>query len=85
MILLRQANAVRTPPIPGVVLRPPAVEDTHALAHLYYESYEPGVASATPEEAQEDITLTFEGATAYSPRTSAASPGKTISSWAHCW
>ncbi|HWD82343.1 MAG TPA: GNAT family N-acetyltransferase [Kribbella sp.] len=61
MILTRPADAVFTPPVPGVVLRPPAVEDTHALAQLYYESYDPGVASATPEEALEDIRLTFTG------------------------
>lgn len=60
MILVRPADAVRTPGIPGVVLRPPAVEDTQALARLYYDAYDPGVAAATPEEALEDITLTFE-------------------------
>ena len=61
MILLRPADAVRTPSIPGVVLRPPAVEDTQALADLYYESYDPGVACAMPEEARDDIELTFAG------------------------
>lgn len=61
MILTRPADAVRTPPIPGVVLRPPAVQDTHALAQLYYDSYDKGVAAATPEEALDDIALTFEG------------------------
>ncbi|HZX07929.1 GNAT family N-acetyltransferase [Kribbella sp.] len=61
MILLRPAAAVPTPPVPGVVLRPPTVEDTQPLAQLYYDSYDPGIASSTPEEALEDITLTFEG------------------------
>ncbi|MFD7158769.1 GNAT family N-acetyltransferase [Kribbella sp. NPDC059898] len=60
MILLRPANAVPTPDIPGVVLRPPAVTDSVALGRLYYESYDPGVASANLEEALEDIALTFE-------------------------
>ena len=61
MILLRPANAVPTPHIPGVVLRPPAVTDAEPLAQLYYESYDPGVAAATPEEAFEDIARTFDG------------------------
>ncbi|HEY3509460.1 GNAT family N-acetyltransferase [Kribbella sp. NPDC051137] len=61
MILLRPANAVPRPHVPGVVLRPPSPSDTEPLGRLYYESYDPGVASATLEEALEDIALTFEG------------------------
>lgn len=61
MILIRQADAVQTPAVPGVVLRPPAVEDAVALGKLYFEAYDAGVAAATEREALEDIELTFAG------------------------
>ncbi|GAA3090245.1 GNAT superfamily N-acetyltransferase [Kribbella aluminosa] len=61
MILIRRADAVRAPRVPGVVLRPPGVEDTQPLAQLYYEAYDPGASAATAAEALEDIALTFEG------------------------
>lgn len=61
MILIRPAAAVPAPHVSGVVLRPPTVEDAAALARLYFEAYDPGVAAATEEEALEDINLTFEG------------------------
>lgn len=61
MILTRRANAVRAPHVPGVVLRPPAVEDAVALGRLYFEAYDAGVAAATEQDALEDIQLTFEG------------------------
>lgn len=61
MILIRPADAVRPPSVPGVVLRPPAPEDAIALGKLYFEAYDPGVASATEAEALEDIELTFAG------------------------
>ncbi|WP_410788114.1 GNAT family N-acetyltransferase [Kribbella sp. C-35] len=61
MILIRRADAVPTPTVPGVVLRPPAVEDALPLGKLYFEAYDPGVASATEREALEDIELTFAG------------------------
>lgn len=61
MILIRPAAAVPAPQVPGVVLRPPVVEDTPALARLYFEAYDPGIAAATEQEALEDINLSFEG------------------------
>jgi N-alpha-acetyltransferase 10/11 len=61
MILIRQADAVQTPDVPGVVLRPPAVEDAPLLGKLYFEAYDAGVAAATEREALEDIELTFAG------------------------
>jgi ribosomal protein S18 acetylase RimI-like enzyme len=61
MILVRRADAVQTPAVPGVVLRPPAVEDTLPLGKLYFEAYDTGVAAATEQEALEDIELTFAG------------------------
>jgi ribosomal protein S18 acetylase RimI-like enzyme len=61
MILIRRADAVQTPAVPGVVLRPPAVEDALPLGKLYFEAYDAGVAAATEREALEDIELTFAG------------------------
>ncbi|RZT26993.1 ribosomal protein S18 acetylase RimI-like enzyme [Kribbella sp. VKM Ac-2569] len=61
MILIRRADAVQTPAVPGVVLRPPAVEDAIPLGKLYFEAYDAGVAAATEQEALEDIELTFAG------------------------
>ncbi|MGW6200583.1 N-acetyltransferase family protein [Kribbella sp. NPDC055110] len=61
MILIRRADAVQTPAVPGVVLRPPAVEDALPLGKLYFEAYDAGVAAATEQEALEDIELTFAG------------------------
>lgn len=61
MILIRHADAVQMPAVPGVVLRPPAVEDAVALGKLYFEAYDAGVAAATEREALEDIELTFAG------------------------
>ncbi|MGZ0147002.1 N-acetyltransferase family protein [Kribbella sp. WER1] len=61
MILIRPADAVPTPDLPGVVLRPPTVSDADALGRLYFASYDPGVASATLADALEDIELTFAG------------------------
>jgi ribosomal protein S18 acetylase RimI-like enzyme len=61
MILIRPADAVQPQPVPGVVLRPPAVEDAPKLGTLYFEAYDAGVAAATEQEALEDIQLTFDG------------------------
>lgn len=61
MILIRPAAAVPARQVPGVVLRPPAVEDAAALGRLYFEAYDPGVAAATEQEALEDINVSFEG------------------------
>lgn len=61
MILIRHANAVQTPSVPGVVLRPPVVADAVKLARLYFDAYEPGVAAETEPEALDDINLSFEG------------------------
>ncbi|MFI5693142.1 GNAT family N-acetyltransferase [Kribbella sp. NPDC051586] len=60
-ILVRPAGPVHTAAVPGVVLRAPSLEDTFLLGRLYFEAYEPGVASSTETEAIEDIELTFEG------------------------
>ncbi|MEV5963526.1 GNAT family N-acetyltransferase [Kribbella sp. NPDC051952] len=60
-ILMRSAGALEAASVPGVVLRPLSVADTVALGRLYFEAYEPGVASATLAEAIEDIELSFEG------------------------
>jgi hypothetical protein len=38
------------------------VADAVVVGRLYFASYAPGVAVATPEEALEDIGLTFDGA-----------------------
>jgi N-alpha-acetyltransferase 10/11 len=62
LTLIRPAGPVEAPPVTGVVLRPPVVEDTVALGRLYFESYPPGVASASEQEAIEDIAMTFENA-----------------------
>jgi len=62
LTLIRPAGAVEVPSVEGVVLRPPVVADTVALGRLYFESYPPGVASASEQEAIEDIGLTFEDA-----------------------
>lgn len=60
-ILVRSAGPLDAAPVKGVVLRAPSVADTLALGRLYFEAYEPGVASSTSAEAIEDIALSFEG------------------------
>jgi ribosomal protein S18 acetylase RimI-like enzyme len=60
-ILMRSAGPVDAAAVEGVVLRAPSVADTLALGRLYFEAYEPGVASATEVEAIEDIELSFDG------------------------
>ena len=62
LTLIRQAGAIEAEPVDGVVLRSPTRDDAVGLGQLYFASYTPGVAAATPEEAFEDIELTFEGA-----------------------
>ncbi|MET9310405.1 GNAT family N-acetyltransferase [Kribbella sp. NPDC003505] len=61
MILIRPAGAVATAPVPDVELRPPSADDAVALGRLYFEAYDPGVASATEAEALDDIHRTFDG------------------------
>ncbi|MEV4261685.1 GNAT family N-acetyltransferase [Kribbella sp. NPDC049584] len=60
MILTRHPGAPHPIAVPGVVLRPPGVADAVALGRLYFESYEPGVAAASEQDALDDINLTFE-------------------------
>lgn len=62
LTLVRPASPVEAPRVEGVVLRPPVAADTVALGRLYFESYPPGAASASEQEAIEDIALTFEDA-----------------------
>jgi len=63
MLLIRQSPPPAVAPLPlNVVLRTPTRADTTDLGRLYFESYEPGVACATEEEAIDDITATFDGA-----------------------
>lgn len=48
-------------PPPGYAVRPCDPGDAAGLAHLYFAAYPPGVACATPEEAQADIAASFLG------------------------
>jgi ribosomal protein S18 acetylase RimI-like enzyme len=62
MLLIRQSSPQPDGSLPdGVVLRTPTRADTSDLGRLYFESYDPGVACATEEEAIEDIIATFDG------------------------
>ncbi len=62
MLLVRPPSLLPVSPLPaGVALRTPSPEDTVELGRLYFESYPPGVACDTEEEAIEDIKVTFEG------------------------
>ncbi|MFC6156249.1 GNAT family N-acetyltransferase [Kribbella jiaozuonensis] len=61
MILIRHPGAPQPTAVPGVVLRPPSVADTVELGHLYFASYDPGIAAESEQAALEDINLTFEG------------------------
>lgn len=52
--------------LPGSVELPTGVRgmtetDGDELAALYFESYEPGVACASPEEAADDVAASFQG------------------------
>ncbi|TCC51203.1 GNAT family N-acetyltransferase [Kribbella capetownensis] len=62
LTLVRPPGPLQAAPVEGVVLRPPVVADTAALGRLYFEAYPPGAASASEQEAIEDIALTFEDA-----------------------
>ncbi|MER7245246.1 GNAT family N-acetyltransferase [Kribbella sp. NPDC000426] len=60
MILIRHPGPTQPIAVPGVVLRPPAVADAAALARLYFDAYEPGIAADSEQDALDDINLTFE-------------------------
>ncbi|MFI7066284.1 GNAT family N-acetyltransferase [Kribbella sp. NPDC050124] len=62
LTLIRPAGPIEAviPPA-GVVLRAPSPDDTLELGRLYFASYEPGAASATEDEAIDDINLSFAG------------------------
>jgi ribosomal protein S18 acetylase RimI-like enzyme len=61
MILIREPGPIAGPDRSDIELRAPVREDTLALARLYFEAYDPGIASSTEAEAIEDIELTFNG------------------------
>jgi len=61
MIMTRPAGVVSASPVPDVELRPLSADDAASLGRLYFEAYDPGVASATEAEALEDIHHTFDG------------------------
>lgn len=48
------------PPVSGR-LRASTPGDLEAIAHLYFDSYPPGVACATLDEAIDDVRLSFDG------------------------
>jgi GNAT superfamily N-acetyltransferase len=62
MILIRRPAPLEVPPAGDLALRAPTREDTLPLGRLYFEAYEPGVASATEAEAIDDIERTFDSA-----------------------
>lgn len=45
----------------GINVRTPSPLDTTALGALYFDSYPPGIADSTPEEATADIAASFAG------------------------
>lgn len=45
----------------GINVRTPSPLDTIALGVLYFDSYPPGIADSTPEEATADIAASFAG------------------------
>lgn len=56
----------------GYVLRPSNSSDAEVLGRLYFDSYDPGVASANVEDALADIFASFDGE--YGPYLFEASP-----------
>lgn len=57
---------------PGFTFRPVSPGDSEDLGRLYFESYPPGVASSTLDEAHDDILASFAGD--YGPFWFEASP-----------
>jgi hypothetical protein len=46
---------------PGYAMRPMLSRDISELGSLYFAAYDPGIASATVEEAEADIRASFAG------------------------
>jgi N-alpha-acetyltransferase 10/11 len=53
-------DGVPAPP-PDIDVRASSTDDLSILADLYFEAYDPGIASATIEEAVADIEASFRG------------------------
>lgn len=60
------------PPSSRATIRPASPSDAEALGRIYFESYEPGTASESVEEAIDDIRDSFRGS--YGQLWTAASP-----------
>lgn len=62
LTLVRPAGAPPPPTVPvGYALRPCSPADVEPLGDLYFDSYDPGEASATRDEAVADIRAAFAG------------------------